>query len=898
MNSSRGRRHNEALVVGTTLIIACMLVACGSSSPVSSAASNDFFIPSAAFSNGLGNFPATAECSGSLPGGVVQPLPFVAFTLPNLTPCPAGDTGTGALQYNQPAAQPGLGVPLGGVGAGSFMINQAGSFGPWNFGGVNENANGPNTQYENRILPQAAFHVREQLGDGAATVTTLAVNAAPWNQLPTAWNPLKAGDGTYYALWPFGWEKFNTFSAGVSMRFWSPIVAGEDKMTSMPIAYFDVHIANTTTKTDKVSVMFTFPNAAEHDAITVRTGLSSKVQTSSGDTKVTGVTLSASDPSNTPDAQDSEWTIAAMPGVGQQLSYVTSWNASGDGSDIYQAFSKSGQLPNKALDQSSSAGAIAVSVTLAPGESVVVPFALTWDFPKTTVPASNCSSGLIPSSCESWSDDPTQYFMRRYTSFFGGQETTTNDYVKGTYPFHQSFAVADQMLHDHDSALSKVQDWWIKIATNPAYPDWLVREGLNEEIQMVFSSSFWESGKITDTPSTTSRIGAAIPGTHLFCTITGGNWNSCNEWDTDAAGYLAELLLWPNLERDRLRGVVQEILQGVEGVHETGLLVNPITDSLTPLVGNLQFSDIPNETIFRCYAYYRRTGDTEFLKYAYPAMLKQLQLLQGGIHAPDHLPLDLPGQEDSYDVLHAEIHNIYNSELFLLTEEIMIDATQKARALGVAEATTDIQQQLQSDLPLAKQEFESIFWDPLLGKYKIDPLGQYVDGYFVASFYAQNVAITLGLPSLVPLEHEIQHMVNAYPIQMQMSYNGHLLGPPNVVPGIGPINTVMQPIEEQEVWPGIAMMYAGSFIQAGQAANDQSVINMGLTMAHSLEYWMAEYVPLGFLFEEPGAWMWDTPTIYRSPSFNQERTTLGVLNTISPIVHWAVPPPSADLYNN
>ena len=277
-------------------------------------------------------------------------------------------------------------------------------------------------------------------------------------------------------------------------------------------------------------------------------------------------------------------------------------------------------------------------------------------------------------------------------------------------------------------------------------------------------------------------------------------------------------------------------------------------------------------------------------------MLKQLQLLQGGIHAPDHLPLDLPGQEDSYDVLHAEIHIIYNSELFLLTEEIMIDATQKARALGVASATEAIQQQLLTDLPLAKQEFESIFWDPILGHYKIDPLGQYVDGYFVASFYAQNVAITLGLPSLVPLEHEIQHMVNAYPIQMQMSYNGHLIGPPNVVPGVGPINIVMQPIEEQEVWPGIAMMYAGSFIQAGQAANDQSLIDMGYTMAHTLEYWMAEYVPLGFLFEEPGAWLWSTPTIYRSPSFNQERTTLGVLNTISPIVQWAIPPPAPSLY--
>ena len=53
-------------------------------------------------------------------------------------------------------AQPGLGIPLGGLGAGSFMINQAGTFGPWNMGGST------NSNYEKRILPQAAIHIREQ----------------------------------------------------------------------------------------------------------------------------------------------------------------------------------------------------------------------------------------------------------------------------------------------------------------------------------------------------------------------------------------------------------------------------------------------------------------------------------------------------------------------------------------------------------------------------------------------------------------------------------------------------------------------------------------------------------------------------------------------------------------
>lgn len=53
---------------------------------------------------------------------LVRPLGDIA---PNQgTPFPVPFKGT-----------PGLGIPLGGMGAGSFMINQSGTFGPWSFNG-------------------------------------------------------------------------------------------------------------------------------------------------------------------------------------------------------------------------------------------------------------------------------------------------------------------------------------------------------------------------------------------------------------------------------------------------------------------------------------------------------------------------------------------------------------------------------------------------------------------------------------------------------------------------------------------------------------------------------------------------------------------------------------------
>ena len=152
---------------------------------------------------------------------------------------------------------PGMGIALGGVGAGSFILNDSGTFGPWNFGG-SQYSNG---EYQTRILPQAAFHIREQLAGGQATVTTLATkgpqsvgSAGPvasrsWGDPLPAWNLLSPGQGTYAAMYPFGWISHNAFKTDISMRFYSPMVAGEDRRTSLPLAYFDLRVANHTNKT-------------------------------------------------------------------------------------------------------------------------------------------------------------------------------------------------------------------------------------------------------------------------------------------------------------------------------------------------------------------------------------------------------------------------------------------------------------------------------------------------------------------------------------------------------------------------------------------------------------------------------------------------------------------------
>ena len=139
----------------------------------------------AAFSSKLGVFASGPPCDLRLAAlnnvGLLWPGCAGPTSLPN----------PGTRAYGNPMAHPGLGVPLGGVGTGAFMLNQAGTFGPWDMGGS------INTNYEDRILPQAAFHVRVQDQHGRPATRTLAVNSKQFGSVLPAWKPLPVGQGAY-----------------------------------------------------------------------------------------------------------------------------------------------------------------------------------------------------------------------------------------------------------------------------------------------------------------------------------------------------------------------------------------------------------------------------------------------------------------------------------------------------------------------------------------------------------------------------------------------------------------------------------------------------------------------------------------------------------------------------
>lgn len=825
------------------------------------------------------------------------PVPAAA-TVRSLGDIPSGPTTPGFPGL--PESVPGLGIPLGGVGAGSFMVNQSGTFGPWFFGGSQDDS------WETRALTQAAFHVREQVDGESPIVKTLAADgptgtsvARSWESPLPAWNTLRPGEGSYAALYPFGYTSYTPFRSDVSMRFFSPIVAGEDRRTSLPVAYFDVRIANHTGKTSNVSVMFTMPNVPAHEGrqpATVRTDLTSTFAMDRR-TGVQSVTLSSDGAQNSPDAVGSEWTIAAKPLHGQKVTYTTSWNANGDGSDVYAPFSASGSLTDSPIDHSNSAGAISVTVKLKPGQVTTVPFALSWDFPEVA-----------------FADNNTVW-MRHYTNFYGAKEDIHNNYIAGSYPFHQSVKIARDALAKHDQSLKAVQRWWNPIANESAYPLVLRTAALNQLAQVPFKTALWEGGLVSNSVSPTggSRQGTTVPGTHLYLGVdsnAGGGANGGMGTEVGTYSYLAYRQVFPTIERDRLEAKIDAVLADPSGdPWDPGMTSSTdpaaYTSSGDPFVtwlqgaqpspGNVWFIDRPSENLFRLYDYWRSSNDRSFLTRAYPAMKKLLAYVQATIPPGSSLPqapnMNAPSPDlksplpfaNVFDIIPVNKVDAYDSQLYLLALESISAAGTK-----MAESPQTLSQWA-SQLGAAKSEYEATFWNPDHGYYRYTPgPTAHNDSVLLATFFAQHLAENAGLPDLVDPGHYRQQLTTQIGLFAPNSdSSGNPIGSPNMAlpPGSSgfPYTGFAGSTYENGVWPTVNYVIAATYVDAATRFRNSDFRQEGLGLGSSVATQIWQVKANGYEFNAPLQWNKDDAGQWIYPAFESNLASWDLINAIKPV---------------
>ncbi len=794
-----------------------------------------FGIPKAAWTRPLGSYPPGA--GGTIPEDGNPAVPLEVLTK--------------------------RGIPLGGIGTGSFMLNLCGTFGPWNMAIGGDDSVGSawgspaNSGFEQRFLSQAAFHVRVagysvngKTNGKSIPGDQYAVTLATEDVLP-AWPRMAVGQGSYYALFPKAWFSYDGLPVQVELKSVTPYVARDYRTSSLPVALFTLAAKNPMKTAVHVSFMYSFPNAPyrmpTYQYSYPREGFSA-VSTRQG--SVMGIRLQASSINNLAVTNDTEWVIAAAVPDGAHATFTTGWNANGDGSDLWNAFYADGALPDGPLDSSSEglAGAIAVSLEIPPGETRYVTYALVWDFP--TVQFKNPVDGTM--------------WWKRYKEWYPGHFSGW-DIAKDVLSKSTTDASSTEIEKGVDS-------WWQAVAYNPAYPEWLRCAALNELYYDVFGGVFWEDGCITK-----PKIYGNRPGQHLYFSMESDSLRDCESMDVRHYEDIHLIQLFPEIERDVLLGWADIILSNQQHItpHDVGSPVNDpwfVYDQYGETVRggqpmNVDWLDLPSKYILQSYVYWTYTGDDRFIKEVYPACKATMEHLLSLDFDGDGIP-DADGVPCStYDNVPFYGANIYIAVLEIGALEAMVSL---ARFFN----DTEGEKRWKDTLLLARGTTENKLWDASLGYFKMDSEGAFSDALMSDGMCGQMHVQAGGLPDTLPIDKISSHLSRVYQMAV-LPYEKGSMGAVNMVQSNG------QPLdisdESYGVWPGASYFTAALMYWAGKMSSNRYLKRQALEMGYGLYNTTYENDETAFWFSTPAVWVPVSPLHWRTPTYMRNRAVWELL---------------------
>jgi uncharacterized protein (DUF608 family) len=273
-------------------------------------------------------------------------------------------------------------LTLGGIGTGSIQINGRAQREIWQIF----------NNYAQVTVPHSFFAVRVKLPDRAPVVR--ALQTAPVG-------PFQAmRELSFRGEYPFGWYSFEDPGVPVklSMETFNPLVPLDARNSSIPCAIFNLTAENPTDRPVEVSFLATQQNAAGYLGVApiqdrAYSGYGENKNEIVRDTKATILSMTSGKPKTTPG-----WGDMALAAIGAKASGAAAWDTL---ESLAVDFGSSGRLsgPETAgpspLAQTLD-GALAVSLTLQPGEKRTVPFVLTWYFPnvKHGIDQWNCQGNM------------------------------------------------------------------------------------------------------------------------------------------------------------------------------------------------------------------------------------------------------------------------------------------------------------------------------------------------------------------------------------------------------------------------------------------------------------------------------------------------------------------------
>lgn len=286
-------------------------------------------------------------CFVTSPACSQRPIPNTQHPTPS-----SSSTANTGIVHSQKLAS---GVPLGGIGAGTFQMLTDGT--------VSGATLANNWSHPGGDAPGCFGAVWAQ-ANGRSTARVLTLNDA--YHLPTI------AKLDYDGLFPQARLTFSdpALPVSISLLAFSPLVPFDLKNSSFPGAAMVMRVKNPSTAVMEVSVALSWesllsnPGAAGGQAAIIPSGEG-----------FFGARFSGSDP-------DTEMTLLAYPARAQAIVTTGLWNAGDAQPAWWSQFSQDGSIPPSApgmtLRAARPAGVVAVRLTLKPGETTEIPFAACW----------------------------------------------------------------------------------------------------------------------------------------------------------------------------------------------------------------------------------------------------------------------------------------------------------------------------------------------------------------------------------------------------------------------------------------------------------------------------------------------------------------------------------------
>lgn len=716
------------------------------------------------------------------------------------------------------------GVPVGGFGAGTFSRSYRGDFARWHMKAAVH-------KYEPVYADQ--FAMFQQSESDAESTTQVLMNGHPDKGELSTWQwDYPVGAGNYYALYPKAWFEYtwDKFPAHVTLEQYSPIIPGNYRESSNPVAVYRWHAENPTNKTVTVSVLFSWTNMSGWFRTFTRdfsgtpnqgnfnTFRSEKIGNAE---MMKGIVFDRNRSGEAPNEWDGQFVIAALEMPDVEITYQTTFQATGDGRAVWAPFSKDGRLVNDqkswVSDKEKLAGAIALRFTLKPGEKKIIPMVLAWDFPVIQF-------------------GEGRKWLRHYTDFYGASGRNAWSIAK------------DGLLHANEWS-DAIDKWQAPYINDESKPLWYRGMLFNELYTLTDGGTFW--GR---------RLGSDIRLPASFALLECFDYAYYGTLDVRFYASLPLLKFWPEIDKQVLREFADTVTkewpeQGL-WVWKTQLSGEPVTHKRKkigavphdlgvpegdPFIAvnepgwqdTNDWKDLNSKFVLMIYRDYVLTGrtDTKFLRETWPASKAAIEYLRQFDHGGG-VPENSGYPDQTYDSWVVRGVSAYSGGLWLAA---LRAAEEIARVLG----DTKSMDAYHTLFLKGQKTYISQLWN---GEYfRYDTSSESKDVIQADQLAGQWYANLTGLGDIVPHDMQVSAMKKIFNFNVMKFDHGEM----GAVNGMGADGSIIQKDEAKEVWVGTTLGYAGLLMSEG-LKDEAWKTTWGL--------YHVIYESKGYWFRTPEAW--------------------------------------------